>query len=221
MLNSISLLSTMLSEHKTHQIIETAYMAATTAIFWMALYYLPVGGPIFRLALPLPLTLLQLRHGQSCVFEGVTVTCLLLITLMGPVRGCLVLFPYSFLAIWLGWGWKNRLSWWLTWGIGLVISSVGFLIRLNVLSLLLGENLWLIITHSTADFFEQIFNFLRFSHIPDLSEIQIMTISLILFQNSLYVFSVHAIAYWIFPRLNVKISEPPELVAVLIRLNDI
>ncbi|BBL86475.1 hypothetical protein PMYN1_Chma670 (chromatophore) [Paulinella micropora] len=209
----------MLPTQKAHQIIETAYMAATTAIFWIALYYLPVGGPVFRLALPLPLVLLQLRHGQ-CVLEGVMVNCLLLIALMGPVRGCLVLFPYTSLAVWLGWGWKNRLNWWLTWGIGIFIGLMGFLIRLNVLSLLLGENLWSVVIHSTIDFFEHTFNFLQIDHIPNVLEIQIMTIGLILFQNLLYVFSLHAIAYWIFPRLNVRISEPPRLVAALMQFGD-
>ena len=39
-------------------------LAATAALIWLALYYLPVGGALlFRLALPLPLALLLLRRG--------------------------------------------------------------------------------------------------------------------------------------------------------------
>jgi hypothetical protein len=28
---------------------DTAYLAAATALLWVALYYLPVGSPLFRL----------------------------------------------------------------------------------------------------------------------------------------------------------------------------
>ena len=55
-----------LSQRQARQLTETAYLAAATALLWIALYYLPVGSPLFRLALPLPLSLLQLRHGLRC-----------------------------------------------------------------------------------------------------------------------------------------------------------
>ena len=46
-----------LSRRQARQITDSAYLAASTALLWAALYYLPVGGPLFRLALPLPLAL--------------------------------------------------------------------------------------------------------------------------------------------------------------------
>ena len=49
-----------LSRHQALRLVEGAYLAATTGLIWLALYYLPVGGALFRLALPLPLSLLQL-----------------------------------------------------------------------------------------------------------------------------------------------------------------
>ena len=45
------------------QMMETSYLAATVSLIWLALYYLPIGSALFRLALPLPLALLILRHG--------------------------------------------------------------------------------------------------------------------------------------------------------------
>ncbi len=62
-----------LSRRQARQLMDTAYLAAATALLWVALYYLPVGSPLFRLALPLPLALLQLRHGWRCAVEGLTV----------------------------------------------------------------------------------------------------------------------------------------------------
>ena len=48
-----------LSRRQALRLVEGAYLAATTALIWLALYYLPVGGALFRLALPLPLSLLR------------------------------------------------------------------------------------------------------------------------------------------------------------------
>jgi len=59
-----------LSHRQARQLMDTAYLAAATALLWVALYYLPVGSPLFRLAMPLPLALLQLRHGWRCALEG-------------------------------------------------------------------------------------------------------------------------------------------------------
>ena len=52
-----------LSRQQALRLVEGAYLAATTGLIWLALYYLPVGGALFRLSLPLPLALLQLRFG--------------------------------------------------------------------------------------------------------------------------------------------------------------
>ena len=64
------------------QMTETAYMAASTGLLWVAIYYLPIGDALFRLAIPLPLVLLQLRHGGRTALEGVAVTVLLLTVLL-------------------------------------------------------------------------------------------------------------------------------------------
>ena len=83
------------------KIVESSYLASATALIWIALYYLPIGGAVFRLALPLPLALLQIRRGFKTGIEGVTICVMLLTTLMGPLRGPLVLFPYGLLSLWL------------------------------------------------------------------------------------------------------------------------
>ena len=198
---------------------DTAYLAASTALLWAALYYLPVGSPLFRLALPLPLTLLQLRHGWRCALEGVAVTCLLLVALMGPIRGPLVLFPYGLLALWLGWGWRRRLSWWLTLPVGALIGSFGFLVRLAVLSVLVGENLWVLIPTAASQLLDRLTDVLGLGPGLDLVQVQGAAIGLVLVQNLLVVFCLHAVAYWIFPRLKAPISEPPPVMQALVSLD--
>ena len=130
-------------------------MAAATALIWIALYYLPIGGAVFRLALPLPLTLLLIRRGVKTGFEGVIICVMLLTALMGPLRGPLVLFPYGLLSLWLGYSWKKGWTWWLSWSVGVSIGTIGFLIRVFVLSMLVGENLWVILTRAGAALLEK------------------------------------------------------------------
>ena len=208
-----------LSRRQARQITDSAYLAAATALLWVGLYYLPVGGALFRLALPLPLALLQLRHNGRCAVEGVAVASLLLVALMGPIRGPLVLFPYGLLALWLGWCWRRRCSWWLSWGVGLLIGSAGFLVRVAVLSVLLGENLWVLITTAAAQLLERLSALLQLGGGPDLLQVQLLALVLVLVQNLIYVLALHAVAFWIFPRLQSPISEPPALLRPLLALD--
>ena len=208
-----------LSRHQARQLMDTAYLAAATALLWVALYYLPVGSPLFRLALPLPLALLQLRYGWRCAVEGVVVTSLLLVALMGPIRGPLVLFPYGLLALWLGWCWRRRLSWWWSWSVGSVIGAAGFLVRVVVLSVLLGENLWVVITTAAAGLLERVMGLLGLGVAPELAQVQIGALLLVWLQNLIVVLALHAVAYWIFPRLQTPISEPPAALRALVALD--
>ena len=208
-----------LSSRQARQLMDTAYLAASTALLWLALYYLPVGSPLFRLALPLPLALLQLRHGWRCAVEGLAVSALLLVALMGPIRGPLMLFPYGLLALWLGWGWRRRRSWWLTLAVGTLIGAAGFLVRVATLSVLVGENLWLVITTAASGLLERFSSMLGFGPGLDLLQVQMVALAMVLLQNLIVVLTLHAVAYWIFPRLAAPIREPPRALRSLVALD--
>ena len=209
---------------------ETSYLAATAGLLWLALYYLPVGGSLFRLALPLPLALLLLRRGWKAGVEGVVLAVLLLVALMGPVRGPLILFPYGWLSLWLGWCWLRRLSWWLSWGVGTLIGTAGFLVRVVALSLLVGENLWVVITRAGDNMLNGLIGTLnsllttlqlplRITLAPDLDQVQLMALGLVLLQQLIYVLALHALAYWIFPRLQAPVPSPPKALQGLVALD--
>lgn len=208
-----------LSRRQARQLMDTAYLAAATGLLWLALYYLPVGSPLFRLALPLPLALLQLRHGWRCAVEGQVVACLLAVALMGPIRGPLLLFPYGLLALWLGWCWRRKLNWWLSWSVGSLIGAAGFLVRVAVLSVLVGENLWVVITTAAAGLLERLAGLLDLASAIDLAQVQLAALLLVLVQNGIVVLALHAVAYWIFPRLQAPISEPPPALRALVALD--
>ena len=208
-----------LSRHQAIRLVEGAYLAATTGLIWLALYYLPVGGALFRLALPLPLALLQLRRGGRSGVEGLLLSVLLMTALMGPVRGPLLLFPYGILALWLGWCWGRGFSWWLSWSVGVVLGTLGFLTRVLVLSLLVGENLWVVITRAGAGMLERVITLLHLPISADLASVQLMALVLVVLQELIYVLSLHALAFWIFPRLRSSIPGPPRLLHGLVALD--
>ncbi|WP_041391406.1 DUF2232 domain-containing protein [Prochlorococcus marinus] len=209
-------MSTSVAREQSIRLVETAYLAAATALIWIALYYLPVGGAFFRLALPLPLALLQVRRGHQAGLEGVSLLIMLLIVLMGPIRGPLVLFPYGFLSLWLGWSWCRKLSWWLSWSVGAFLGTIGFLIRVLFLSILVGENLWVVITRAASALLERIIDIFNLPLIPDMALIQLAALSLVVIQELIFVLTLHAVAFWVFPRLSASIPHPPRLLNGLI-----
>tara|TARA_Y100001968_G_scaffold276969_1_gene271539 strand:- start:265 stop:948 length:684 start_codon:yes stop_codon:yes gene_type:complete len=217
-LQNRSLYKAPLSKRSALKIVESSYLAAATSLIWIALYYLPIGGAFFRLALPLPLALLLIRRGVKTGIEGVMVCVMLLAALMGPLRGPLVLFPYGLLSLWLGYSWQKRWNWWLSWSVGVAIGTMGFLVRVFVLSILVGENLWVIITRAGAVLLEKGINLFNLSFTPEMTQVQIVALCLVITQEIVYVLCLHALAYWIFPRLKSCIPEPPALLENLISL---
>ena len=199
-------------------LIEPSYLASLASLLWIALYYLPVGGALFRLILPLPISLLQLRRGTKVALDGIFVQILLLIILMGPIRGPLFLFPYGTLSFWLGWCWLKNKSWWFSLFSGILIGVFGFLIRVFALSILVGENLWILVTRASYGLIQKFVSTMDISWSPSTTFIQLVAIFLVVFQELVYVFTIHIIAYAVFPRLKSYIPQPPKKISGFVDL---
>ena len=199
-------------------LIEPSYLASLASLLWIALYYLPVGGALFRLILPLPISLLQLRRGTKVALDGIFVQILLLIILMGPIRGPLFLFPYGTLSLWLGWCWLKNKSWWFSLFSGILIGASGFLIRVFALSILVGENLWILVTRASYGLIQKFVSTMDISWSPSTTFIQLVAIFLVVFQEFVYVFTIHIIAYAVFPRLKSSIPQPPNKISGFVDL---
>lgn len=199
-------------------LIEPSYLASLASLLWIALYYLPVGGALLRLILPLPISLLQLRRGTKVALDGIFVQILLLIILMGPIRGPLFLFPYGTLSFWLGWCWLKNKSWWFSLFSGVLIGASGFLIRVFALSILVGENLWILVTRASYGLIQKFASLIDISWSPSLTLIQLVAIFLVIFQEFVYVLTIHIIAYTVFPRLKSSIPPPPEKISGFVDL---
>ena len=199
-------------------LIEPSYLASLASLLWIALYYLPIGGALLRLILPLPISLLQLRRGTKVALDGIFVQILLLIILMGPIRGPLFLFPYGTLSFWLGWCWLKNKSWWYSLFSGILIGASGFLIRVFALSILVGENLWILVTRASYGLIQKFASIIDISWTPSVTFIQLVAIFLVIFQEFVYVLTIHIIAYAVFPRLKSSIPEPPKKISGFVDL---
>ncbi len=200
-------------------LIEPSYLASLASLLWIALYYLPVGGALLRLILPLPISLLQLRRGTKVALNGIFVQILLLIILMGPIRGPLFLFPYGTLSFWLGWCWLKNKSWWFSLFSGILIGASGFLIRVFALSILVGENLWILVTRASYGLIQKFASIIDISWTPSVTFIQLVAIFLVIFQEFVYVLTIHIIAYAVFPRLKSSIPQPPNKISGFVDLS--
>ena len=200
-------------------IIETSYLASLSSLLWVALYYLPIGGALLRLILPLPIILLHLRRGTKVALEGLIIQFLLLFIIMGPVRGTLFSFPYGILAFWLGWCWFKEKNWGLSLSVGVVLGTVGFFLRVVALSTLVGDNLWVIIIRASYGLIDKFVDLFNLSFSPSIRIIQLVAILLVIFQEIVYVITIHFLAYSLFPRLKETIPDPPKILNSLIDLN--
>ncbi len=200
-------------------LIEPSYLASLASLLWIALYYLPVGGALLRLILPLPISLLQLRRGTKVALDGISIQILLLIILMGPIRGPLFLFPYGILSLWLGWCWLKSKSWWFSLFSGILIGASGFLIRVFALSILVGENLWILVTRASYSLIQKFASIIDISWSPSITIIQLVAIFLVIFQEFVYVLTIHIIAYAVFPRLKASIPQPPNRISGFVDLS--
>ena len=200
-------------------LIEPSYLASLASLLWIALYYLPVGGALLRLILPLPISLLQLRRGTKVALNGIFVQILLLIILMGPIRGPLFLFPYGTLSFWLGWCWLKNKSWWFSLFSGILIGASGFLIRVFALSILVGENLWILVTRASYGLIQKFASIIDISWTPSVTFIQLVAIFLVIFHEFVYVLTIHIIAYAVFPRLKSSIPQPPNKISGFVDLS--
>ena len=100
-----------------------------------------------------------------------------------------------------------------------MIGTAGFLVRVVVLSFLVGENLWVVITRAGSGLLDRLVDLLNLPLAPDLNHVQLMAFALVVFQELVYVLVLHALAFWIFPRLQGPIPEPPRLLHGLVALD--
>jgi len=141
---------------------------------------------------------------------------LLLSILMGPTRSILYVIPYGIMGVQLGAFWCRRSSWGLSIAVGAIIGTFGFFFRFWLLSIFLGEDLWLYVTSQIAQFLEWGFLQLGLLAQPSLWLVQMIALVTIILNSIVYVFAVHLVSLLILNRLGNPIPSPPHWVQVIL-----
>jgi uncharacterized protein YybS (DUF2232 family) len=199
--------------------VETAFLASAASLIWLVNAYFP-PGPLLRIMFPLPIALVYLRWGARSAWMGALVSGLLLAILMGPPRSLLFVMPYGFLGVQLGWLWRRGASWYASVGLGALLSTLGFFVRIWLLSLMLGEDLWVYLMNQVTQLLnwglEKLVNWGwlgwgALSH-ANLPLIQIMALGMVVLSSAVYLFTVHIAAWLLLERLGEQMPPPPRWV---------
>ncbi|MEO0826592.1 MAG: DUF2232 domain-containing protein, partial [Cyanobacteria bacterium J06642_9] len=149
---------------------------------------------------------------------------LLLAILMGPPRSVLFIMPYGFLGVQLGFMWRRGANWYSAIALGSLLGTLGFFFKVWLLSLMLGEDLWVYLTTQITEFLTWLLNrliafgLLELGSVgpPNLITIQVLSVGLVVVSDVVYLFTVHLAAWFLFERLGTVMSAPPNWVQVLL-----
>jgi uncharacterized protein YybS (DUF2232 family) len=203
--------------------VETAFLASAASLIWLVNAYFP-PGPLLRIVFPLPIALVYLRWGRRAAWMAALVSTLLLAVLMGPPRSLLYLMPYGLLGVQLGWLWRRGASWYAAIVLGTLLSALGFFVRLWLLSLMLGEDLWVYLISQATQVINWILERLVNIGLLDwgsLSQsnttlVQIVALIIVLISSLVYLFTVHLASWLLLERLGEKMPPPPAWVQRLL-----
>ncbi|MDJ1180744.1 DUF2232 domain-containing protein [Roseofilum sp. BLCC_M91] len=199
----------------TLPLVESAFLASTSSLIWLVNYYFP-PGPLLRIFFPVPIALAYLRWGNRNAWMTMTVTGLLLTVLMGPTRSILFLIPFGLLGVQLGMMWKRGASWCLSIGLGTLLGAIGFFFKIWLVSILLGEDLWLYLMAQVTGLVDWMFLKLGLLAEPDIMVVQAIAVVMVLINNFIYLFVVHLVSSLLLEKLGNPIPLPPAWVEVLL-----
>jgi len=199
--------------------VETAFLASAASLIWLVNFYFPIG-PFLRIFFPIPIALIYLRWGARAAWMGALVSGLLLSVLMGPPRSLLYIMPFGVMGVLLGMLWRRRSSWAMAIALGSILAAFGFFFRVWLVSLLLGDDLWLYSTNQVTNLIDWICLRLGILFQPSLTFIQGMVIVMVVVNSVIYLFVVHLVAWFLFDRLRNPIPRPPKWVQVLMEYEE-
>lgn len=194
--------------------VETAFLASAASLVWLVNTYFPMG-PILQIFFPIPIALIYLRWGSRAAWMGCAIAGLLLSVLMAPVRSIQYVIPYGLMGVLLGALWYRRVKWFISIPIGTLLGVLGAFFRVWLVSILLGDDLWLYGTTQVTNFLDWVFTLLGLLIQPSLALVQLFVFLSIIAANTVYLFVVHLVAWFLFDRLNNPIPRPPQWVQVI------
>jgi uncharacterized protein YybS (DUF2232 family) len=140
------------------------------------------------------------------------------------------LIPHGLLGVLLGYCWKRRVKWGVSIPLGTVLGACGLLFQIGLLSVLLGDNLWLYVNQQVTgllnwffDFIVWILGFFGISLVlaeANLATVQLVAVALVIINAAVYNLVVHLAAWLLFERVGSPIPPPPEWLQTLLDYRD-
>ena len=196
-------------------LVETAFLSSAASLIWLINNYFPIG-PVLRIFFPIPIALVYLRWGNRASWMSAIVSGLLLSVLMGPTRSIMFLMPYGLMGVQLGAMWKRQANWLFSIILGTLIGTFGFFFRFWLVSIFIGEDLWIYLIAQFTQLAEWLFLQLGLLAVPSLWVIEAIALVMVLINNIIYLFAVHLVALLVMDRLGNPIPRPPYWVQVLL-----
>ncbi len=113
-------------ETKTRPLIEGALLAAMAVALILIGFYVPILGAVIIFLWPVPIIIIQMRHGLRIGIMTVVVAGLLLMTFVGPLQALTILLTTGTIGLAFGYGFGRR------WPSGrvMVLGAVAVLVSL-------------------------------------------------------------------------------------------
>ncbi|MDJ0725489.1 MAG: DUF2232 domain-containing protein [Prochloraceae cyanobacterium] len=202
-------------QESTLILVETAFLSSTASLIWLINSYLTIA-PVLRMFFPIPTALIYLRWGNRAAWMSVLTTGLLLTVLVGPTRSILYVIPYGLMGVQLGFMWKRQSDWLYSITLGTIINAFGLFFSIQILSIMLGEDVWIYLIGRFTDLAEWMFMRLGLLAVPSITVIEAIAVGMILLNSLIYSFAVHAVALLLMDKLGSPIPRPPYWVQILL-----
>lgn len=192
----------------TRALVESAFLASATATIFLINTYFPLG-PLIRMLYPLPTALIYLRWGASSAWKTTLVAFLLLSVLMGPLRSIQFMIPFGLMAVMLGYLWQRQVGWVWSIALGTLVSTLGSIFQLVLVSVMVGEDLWVYSTAQITGLLSWLWQLAGSLDQPQLWLVQAIAIATIVVSNLVYQLLVHLAAQFLLERIGNPIPQPP------------
>lgn len=101
-------------QFNTKAIVETGIMAAIIAVLTLITFYVPILGTVGFYFLPIPITILYMRHGLKVMTAGLFVSAVILSMLLDPITAISLLIIFGMAGLTLGYCFKKDKSLFIT-----------------------------------------------------------------------------------------------------------
>lgn len=117
------------SLNNTRAMVEAALMSVLVFIMLLIVALIPVIGQLGAFVLPVPITIVYLRHNKKFAFSTIIVSTILISIFYNPIMAIASAVYYGIIGIALGYAIKNKKGFTKTFGLSVLANLIGSIIN--------------------------------------------------------------------------------------------